>query len=188
MPLSLTKLNVASPQQCRALLAPMIERAPWLLEAVPEARPFPDVEAVADAIEAAIRDATPGDRLRLLRGHPELAGSDALAGKMTAESKAEQGRLGLATLPADDQASLAEINASYRTRFGWPYIVALHRKAHLSAIEADWRRRLQAAPAVEVHNALNEVVSVMRNRCRTMIVAETPIGDGLQGIVPAEAQ
>lgn len=176
MPLALYAINAAPAPACIAMLTPLIERAAWLLDDVPKARPFTDVAAVADAIEAAIRDAPPEDRLRLLRGHPELAGVEAMAGAMTAESDAEQGRLGLAALAPAARDALVTVNALYRQRFGWPYVVALHRLASLDAILADARRRLQAAPPVEIHTALGEVVSVMRDRCRRLIVDDPQAG------------
>lgn len=176
MPLLLSDINAAPPDVCRSMLVPMIERAAWLLDDVPSARTFPDVDAVADAIEAAVRDAATEDRRRLLCGHPELGGAEAMAGTMTAESRDEQGRLGLATLPTGMQARLAALNAAYRDRFGWPYIVALYRKPDLGAICADAARRLQASPKVEIHTALNEVVSVMRDRCRRLIIDDTGAG------------
>lgn len=173
MSLSLSAINEAAPGACCAMLVPLVERAPWLLEDVPGARPFTDTDAVADAIEAAIRDAAGEARLRLLRGHPELAGAEAAAGTMTAESDAEQGRLGLAALVPAEHGLLSAMNATYRQRFGWPYVVALHRMEDLDAILADAQRRLQAPPHVEIHRALNEVVSVMRSRCRRMVIDDT---------------
>ena len=176
MLLALSAINAAPPGPCRALLTPLVERAGWLLEDVPAARPFVDVDAVADAIEAAIRDTESEARLRLLQGHPELAGGEAMAGTMTAESDSEQGRLGLTALAPAAHEALTAMNEAYRQRFGWPYIVALHRVADVESILADGQRRLRAAPQVELHTALNEVVSVMRGRCRRLIVDDGRAG------------
>lgn len=188
MPVTLAEINAAATERCVALLSVVVERAPWLLRDVPDARPFGDVDAVADAVEAAIRDADAEARLRLLRGHPELAGDEALAGTMTAESRDEQGRLGLTTPTRQARDRLTAVNEAYRDRFGWPYVVALHRIPDLGALLADAERRLRGAPRVEIHLALNEVVSVMRARCRRLIVDDASPVIEARAIAPAHSR
>ena len=170
----LATLNAADPAGCRAMLESVVERAPWVLADVPAARPFADADAVADAIETAIRSLDHGARLRLLNGHPELAGAEAVAGAMTRESTDEQARLRLTALSSADLARLRRLNAAYRARFGHPYVVALHDQPDLAAVFANIERRLRLPPETEIEIALAEVASVMRARVSALLAPPVP--------------
>ena len=160
----LSEINAASPQVASRLVAPFIENAPWLAERAIGRRPFSNVDALLDALASTIQTADIGDQLRLLGGHPELAGAEARAGRMTAESTGEQGRLGLDRLSPGDLARLDTANRAYRARFGFPYIVALHRHGALSDIFRDLDARMGNDPDTERACALNEVIAVTRGR------------------------
>jgi 2-oxo-4-hydroxy-4-carboxy-5-ureidoimidazoline decarboxylase len=167
--LPIAELNRAPPDAFVRLLSPAVENAPWICERVAASRPFDGPAAVLQAIGNVIRSAPREDQIRLLRGHPELAGREATAGTMTAASTTEQGRLGLDRLPAASLAALVEGNRTYRERFGFPYVVALRRRATLDEVFDDLNRRLGQPPDVELATALNEVIDVTRGRLTLLL-------------------
>lgn len=161
---ALDTLNSASRETALALLEPLVERSPWVVELTVDQRPFADDAALAAALADTILAAGTERQRVLFAAHPELAGQEAAEGRMTDASTGEQARLGLLSLSADDAVRLRALNAAYRARFSHPFIIALHRVPDLETLLATFERRL-AAPAPEEHAAtLDEIASVIRSR------------------------
>jgi OHCU decarboxylase len=163
---ALDTLNRARRDNALAALEPLVERSPWVAEAVVDQRPFVSDASLAEALVEVILAARPARRLALFSAHPELSGRDAVEGRMTAESVSEQGRLGLTCLPRDEAVRLNALNAAYRARFGHPFIIALHRVPDRATLFATFERRLKASALEEHTTTLAEIASVIRSRCR----------------------
>ena len=101
-------------------LGPVVEHSPWVARRAWGRGPFATRQALFDALSAEIREAGNDEQLALLRVHPELAGQEARAGSMTADSQSEQGRLGLLRLDASTVRRIEDLNRRYRERFGFP--------------------------------------------------------------------
>ncbi|MCM0020536.1 MAG: 2-oxo-4-hydroxy-4-carboxy-5-ureidoimidazoline decarboxylase [Tagaea sp.] len=157
-------LNAAPAAAFSARVAAFVENAPWLAARAAQARPFAGPADLFAALSGAISAASDEEKLRLLRGHPELAGAEAQAGQMTHASTGEQARLGLLRLTPAERRRIEAANAAYRARFGFPFIVALHRHATLAAVLADLDARLASDPESELARALAEVTEVTRGR------------------------
>ena len=84
-----------------AALGEVFEHAPWVAEAAAEGRPYPTVEALHGAMMQAVRAAPPERQQAFIGGHPEL-GSRVNRADLTDASQAEQGRLGLDRLSAEE--------------------------------------------------------------------------------------
>lgn len=163
---ALNLLNTVRRDQALAALEPLVERSPWVAEAVVDLRPFVSDAALAEALVEVILTASPAQRLALFNVHPELSGRDAAEGRMTAESTTEQARLGLTNLPRDEAERLRALNAAYRARFEHPFIIALHRVPDRQTLFATFERRLKATQLEEHTTSLAEIASVVRSRCR----------------------
>lgn len=168
---AITDLGAMSAPEFVRHLGGAVEHAPWVAQRAWAARPFADLDALRAAMRAAILAASREEQLALLRGHPELAGREAVAGAMTPESTGEQGRLGLPALPAERFAELQQINRAYRERFGFPLIVALRLHASLESVFGEARRRLRNEPSQEWAAALEQVCEVMRGRLERLFPA-----------------
>jgi 2-oxo-4-hydroxy-4-carboxy-5-ureidoimidazoline decarboxylase len=153
-----------------ALLGGVFEHAAWVAQAVAPQRPF---ASTADLHAAMLRilQAAPADvQLAFLNGHPELAGPEARARSLTADSASEQGSAGLDRMAESDAAAFTRLNAAYRARFGFPFIVAVRGRGQaeiLSVFEA----RLGRDPAAERETALEEVAQITRMRLDRLIDA-----------------
>lgn len=158
---TLAQLNQAPPADFLALLGPVFEHAPWVAEGVLPQRPFASLDALHAALLAELHALDEPALLALLRGHPELAGAQARAGTMTADSVAEQGEL--ARLDGAAAARWDALNAAYRERFGFPFILCIRRHSHASALQA-FERRLRAGRAEELQQALEEIAAISRLR------------------------
>ena len=159
--LRLDDINAASCEHLAALLDGVYEHSPWIARRAWAQRPFPTLVALKQALVKTVREAGPEAQLALLRAHPELAGKAAIAEPLTAESAGEQQRAGLAHCTAEEFARLAELNARYRDRFGWPFLLAvrgprgsgLGRAQILAALE----RRIDNPADVEFTECLRQI-------------------------------
>ena len=139
------------------------EDSPWVSEAACEARPFIDREAMVDAFAVAVRTAARPQQLALLRAHPDLAGRAAVAGDIAAESRREQAGAGLDRLTAGEFARFQDLNARYRERFGFPFILAV-KGATKHAILAAFEARIGNDAETERATALANVERIVRFR------------------------
>ncbi len=159
----LNALNTMSSDAFVAALGGVFEEAPWIAAAVARARPFATVTALHAAMMAAARAAPPEARMAFLCGHPELAGKVARAGAMTAASIAEQGGLGLDRLSDTEFERFAALNAAYRQKFGFPFIVCVRRHTR-DSILSQFARRLDNGIPAEMATALDEIGFISRLR------------------------
>ena len=121
------------------------EGSPWVMERAFDAQPFADVPNLHRAAVEVLGQASPAERLALIRAHPELAGKAAIAGKLTAESRSEQAGAGLDQLTEAEFARFHELNAAYGVRFGFPFIICVRLSDKASILAAMERRLLNSA-------------------------------------------
>ncbi len=158
-----------------ALLGPVVEHSPWVAERAWAARPFADRDMLYRAMADVILGASDAEQLALLRRHPELAGQEARAGTMTADSQSEQGRLGLTALDAATVQRIETLNARYRERFGFPFIAALRLHGTLASVLQAFDERLRHDDATERDAALQQVCEVMRGRLTQTVLPPAPL-------------
>ena len=93
---------------------------------------------VHEAMVVAFRNASPAERLGVLRAHPDLAGRLAIAGDLTEDSRREQAGAGLDRLSPAEHERFTALNTAYTDKFGFPFIIAvkgLDRHDILAAFE-----------------------------------------------------
>ncbi|MFL6863973.1 MAG: 2-oxo-4-hydroxy-4-carboxy-5-ureidoimidazoline decarboxylase [Allosphingosinicella sp.] len=139
-------------------MSALFERSPW-------------VEARADArrssgdrhgdLMAVVYDAAPEEQLALIRAHPELAGKAAVA--LTEASAAEQASAGLDRLTQGEFERFHALNAAYREKFGFPFIICV-RLTDKAGILAAMERRLANDRDTEIAAALDEIGKIVRLR------------------------
>ncbi|VAV88035.1 2-oxo-4-hydroxy-4-carboxy-5-ureidoimidazoline (OHCU) decarboxylase [hydrothermal vent metagenome] len=95
-------------------------------------------------------------KLQLIRAHPDLAGKAAISGKLTRESAGEQKGAGLDQCTPEQFAHFTWLNASYRQKFGFPFIIAV--KGHdIGSILQAFEARLCHYPGQEMAEALRQI-------------------------------
>lgn len=159
----LANLNAGERDGFVAALGGIFESAPWVAERAHAKRPFATVASLHAAMTEAVAAAGEAEQLALVRGHPELGSKVARAGEMTAESRREQGSLGLDRLSDAEFARFERLNAAYRQRFGFPFIICVRRHTR-DSILGEFERRLGNSPEVELTAALQEIGHITRLR------------------------
>jgi len=159
----LDRLNAAARTDFVAALGGVFEHAPWVAEAAHARAPFATVAALHEALMDAVRTAPQERQLAFVRSHPELASKVAQAGGLTAESNAEQGSLGLDRLSAAEFAAFETLNAAYRDKFGFPFIICVRRHTRDSILRR-FEARLGNSAGAELATALQEIGYITRLR------------------------
>ena len=164
--IDLVTLNASGADAFTAHLIGIFEHSPWIARAAWPARPFASVAALHAAMVSVVMNSGPERQRALLRAHPELAHP----GTLTEASTAEQGGMGLDRLAADEAAAFDRLNATYRTRFGFPFIIAVRGQRDRAAILTAMAARVGHAPEREIAAALAEVAKIARFRLEDLIV------------------
>ena len=166
-PTTLDTLNALAPTSFIAALGEVFEHAPWVAEAAAAGRPYSTVAALHDAMMQAVRVAPPERQHAFIAGHPEL-GSRIRRSELTDHSKAEQGGLGLDRLSAEEFARFSRLNAAYREKFAFPFIVCVRRHTR-DSILTQYQRRLGNDAATERARAIEEIGLITRLRLVALV-------------------
>jgi 2-oxo-4-hydroxy-4-carboxy-5-ureidoimidazoline decarboxylase len=166
--LTIEALNAASAAAFVEALGAIYEHSPWVAERSLEARPFDGIEALADAMAAAVERASEAEKSALILAHPDLAGRLARAGTLEAASAGEQAGLGLDRLADDEFEMFDGLNTAYRERFGFPFIIAVKRHTRASVLAA-FRARLENDVVTERAAALQEIALIARLRLDALL-------------------
>jgi 2-oxo-4-hydroxy-4-carboxy-5-ureidoimidazoline decarboxylase len=148
----------------------IFENSPWVAEKAWEKRPFASLDDMHAAMVTVARYAPAAMQLTLLQSHPDLAGKEAEAGTMTASSVAEQASAGLNALSRAEMVQMSDLNAAYKKKFGFPFIIAvrMHTK---EGILFEFNRRLQNDTQTEFANDLQNVYIITRLRLNKLLDA-----------------
>ncbi|MEP9352664.1 2-oxo-4-hydroxy-4-carboxy-5-ureidoimidazoline decarboxylase [Xanthobacter sp. KR7-65] len=160
---TLAQLNACDDATFTACLGPVFEHAPWVAEQAARLRPFASVEALHGAMVGLVAALPEAARVALFAGHPDLAGPAARDGTMTAESTGEQSALGLDRLPDAEAQRWDALNAAYRARFGFPFILCARHYGRAAMLEV-FEQRLAASREEELAMALGEIARITRYR------------------------
>ena len=125
-------------------------------------------EGLAKAMAAAAAKGSDDQKRSLILAHPDLAGRLALAKTLTAESMQEQASAGLDRLSRDELAQFTALNDAYRTRFGFPFIMAVKGRSKAEILAA-FERRLVNDSEAETRAALAEIDRIAAARLKEIL-------------------
>jgi 2-oxo-4-hydroxy-4-carboxy-5-ureidoimidazoline decarboxylase len=141
----------------------IFENSPWVAEKAWDKRPFASIDEMHAAMVIVARYAPAPKQIALLQAHPDLAGKEAQAGTMTTSSVSEQASAGLNALSKEEFKKITDLNAAYKEKFGFPFIIAvrMHTK---EGIFFEFERRLKNDTPTEFANDLQNVYAITRLR------------------------
>ncbi len=142
----------------------VFEDSPWVAERTWEGRPFANRDALHQAMTDEFMHASREEQLALLRAHPDLGARR----RMSAASQSEQSSAGLDRLAAEEFDDLLAQNATYRAKFGFPFLFAVKGAGSRDILEA-LRRRLERTQEEEFHEAIAQVCRIARFRLEEII-------------------
>lgn len=154
-----------------AVFGDIYEHSPWVAEEAWERKldeRHDTPEGLIGVMGEVLADADAERQLAVIRAHPALAGKAALAGTLTDDSTREQAGAGLDQCSPEEMARFERLNAAYKAKFGFPFVMAVKgsdRRAILDAFEA----RLPNAPPEERRTAIEQInrIALFRLQART---------------------
>lgn len=160
---TLADLNTCDVSTFVGHLGSVFEHAPWVAARAAALRPFASADALHQAMIGLVSALPQDDLVALLAGHPDLAGPAARSGSMTADSTSEQAALSLDRLPDEETARWDALNAAYRARFGFPFILCARHYGRTAMLRV-FERRLAGSRAEEMAAAVREIAQITRHR------------------------
>ncbi|KIG10452.1 2-oxo-4-hydroxy-4-carboxy-5-ureidoimidazoline decarboxylase [Caballeronia concitans] len=170
MQTTLDQLNAMPADAFVTVLAGIFEHSPWVAEIAAKQRPFASIDALHAAMSKAVETAGDEKQLALINAHPELAGKAAVRGELTAESTREQSGAGLDLCTQEEFDKLQSLNARYREKFGFPFILAV-RGYDRHGIIANFEKRVNHDRAEELRTSLDQIYRIARFRLDDLIAA-----------------
>jgi len=147
----------------------VFEHSPWVAEGAWEEGLNPSSAADLHERMCAVLQSAPHERqLGVLNAHPDLAGKLALAGVLTAESTAEQASAGLDKCTPEEFDRLQALNAAYKAKFGFPFIMAVKGRTRAEIVQA-FEERVNNDIETEFATALRQVERIALLRLNDML-------------------
>src|SRR5262249_5177809 len=153
------RINGLEREEFVTALGGLFEGPPWIVAAAWPARPFASVEALYDTLCRIMVEAPIERQVALICAHPDLVGRAARSGTLSSASAAEQAAAGLDRLTPEQVATFARLNAAYRRRFGFPFVICA-RENKAQRILLGFEERLGHSREEEIAAALAEVAKI----------------------------
>lgn len=161
MTLTLERLNSASRDDATQLLYGLYENSQWIAEESLNERPFKSWAhlkfVMCQVLARAGRDA----QLSLICAYPELADETTVCKTFKAGLTDAQAMGGLTDCASDEYSKIQKLNANYKSKFGWPFILALRGPRGTGYSQPQiieiFERRLQGHPDFEWAECLRNV-------------------------------
>jgi len=147
------------------------EHSPWVAERAFDQGLSADAdspERLVELMAGIMLSASREEQLALIRAHPDLAGKAAIAGELTDASRSEQAGAGLSQCTPEEFETFHRLNAAYKERFGFPFILAVAGKTRHDILES-FRQRLKHDPETEFAEALEQINRIARFRLTAMV-------------------
>lgn len=142
-----------------ATVGGVYEHSAWIAEMLFDQKGHYAAEKPSDlagAMAKIVETAPQELQMALLRAHPDLAGQLAQANALTHESAAEQTSVGLDQCSQSELDTFMTLNAEYREKFDFPFILAVRGRTRAEIME-NFKKRITHDVGSEFREALNQV-------------------------------
>lgn len=163
--LTLSQVNELTDDEFVAHFGSLFQGPPWIAGEVARHRPFQSLYAMRHAVHGVLFDSPPERQLELIGRYPDLAAWLTLA----EESQRDQTTAGLNRLTPDEIERFEALNAAYRAKFGFPFIICVRENSKESILEA-FERRLRDTPRQEQITALVEMAKIANRRLADLVI------------------
>ncbi|MEZ8824561.1 2-oxo-4-hydroxy-4-carboxy-5-ureidoimidazoline decarboxylase [Vibrio amylolyticus] len=150
--------------------ADVYEHSPWVAQVVYEQGLSDEddhVENLYLKMSSSLLNASQDKQLALINAHPDLAGRAAVNGELTAASTSEQAGAGIDQCSSEEFAKFTTYNNSYKSRFNFPFIMAVKGANRYQILES-FETRLGNDSETEFATAIQEINKIALFRLRDM--------------------
>ena len=173
---------VAQPaEEIISVLGGIYEHSPWVVEEFTKEndetlKAVSTVTELAARLKSIVNESSDDQKLALLRAHPDLCEKVENLKSLTKESQEEQSRSGLHTMTDDELAKFKTMNESYKTKFGFPYILAVRNASKSTVLGALEGRLYNSSSQREFNVALEQVHNIAWMRLLTKVNTDNAAG------------
>jgi 2-oxo-4-hydroxy-4-carboxy-5-ureidoimidazoline decarboxylase len=161
---SLAEINQMSKVEFVEAFGGVFEDTPEIAVQASEKRPFETMAQVYEVMMAEVEGMSPEEKLKLIRAHPDLGSKT----KMADASVQEQAGVGLDRLTPEEYEYFQKLNQGYKSRFGFPFIIAVKHHTKATILQA-FEERLQHTPTVERESAIAQIKEIARLRLDNLV-------------------
>ncbi len=165
MSFSIEQLNQMNQEAFVEALGAVFEDTPAIAHQTWNDRPFRDVADLHQKMVQVVNGMSSDEQLALIKAHPDL-GSRA---KMAEASVQEQAGVGLDRLSPEEYQRFQSLNQAYKTKFGFPFIIAVKNHTKASILNA-FEQRLQNSIEAEKQQALSEIAQIAHFRLEAIVL------------------
>lgn len=167
--MSLDRLDVI------AFLCGIYEHSPWVAEALVEDKTMGRISTVSDLaarMKKIVDGASDTQKMALLNAHPDLCEKLEKLKELTEDSQTEQSRAGLQSMVGDELEKFKKLNLDYRSKFGFPFILAVRNATKQTVLSALEGRLSNNSQQQEFFVALQQVHKIAWMRLLSKINTE----------------
>ncbi|MEP7330873.1 MAG: 2-oxo-4-hydroxy-4-carboxy-5-ureidoimidazoline decarboxylase, partial [Terracoccus sp.] len=147
----------------------------WVVERAFDQKPFTDTLDLRQAFQEALFAASEREQRELIKAYPDLGSESVAGGEEGENSLRDQSTLGLTRLDAKDHDELADLDAQYRERFGFPLVTCVRdRDSYAQVLRHGWER-LNNSQSHEHAAALIEIAKIAAYRFDDLVADANPI-------------
>ncbi len=157
--MTISQLNALGVNDFVDHLGGVFEHSSWVARRAWKHRPFASLDDLHKRMTSEVEAASTAEKLTLLRAHPDLGAR----ARMSEQSSKEQSSAKLDQMTPVEFARLHHYNEAYKSKFGFPFLLAVKGSTKLRIIQA-LETRLQSTPEDEFREALQQVYRIARFR------------------------
>ena len=158
----LNKINKLSETEFIEVFGNIFENASWIAKKLYVKKPFRNFLDLTKKMISVFEDADDQSKLKILRSHPDLADKTKI-GTLTPDSNKEQNSAGLDQCTEEEFNEFKNLNNEYKSKFGFPFILAVKGKNKLEILD-NFKRRILSDKEVEFNEAIKQVKEIANLR------------------------
>ena len=152
---SINSINQLNKSDFLSIFGNIFEKTEWIAEKVFDLKPFKSIDDLFSRMINQYENCDKEQILIILNSHPELA----VEKKLTKDSSNEQSGASLNECTYEEFEEFKKLNIEYRTKFGFPFIIAVKGK-NKNNILNDFRKRIQNDLNSEFEEAKKQVMKI----------------------------
>lgn len=157
---TIDELNSMSANNFEKSLSATFEDTTWPIVEVAKQRPFTGFVDMYIDIVNIVENAGTDKQLELIQSHPELACKTMRNNDIALLSQGEQSSAGLNECTENEAKELAQLNATYSQKFGFPFLLAV-KNASKEQIFASARARMHNNKETELNIAMQQEYKIV---------------------------
>ncbi len=161
---SIDKLNKLNKSEFISIFGNVFEKTQWIAQKAFDSIPYNNFDELTLRMIEIYSNSESENHLIILNSHPELA----VEKKLTEESKQEQNSANLNQCSDKEFNEFKKLNLNYKTKFGFPFIIAVKGKNRIEILES-FRKRINNSIEKEFEEAKEQVKKIALLRLKDII-------------------